>query len=343
MTSSSDLVRLDSNENPFGPSPLAIEAIRRSISESHRYPDNDCIALRQRLSELHGVSVEQIMVASGSTGVISLLCHASLGRGLNAVTSERSFIVYGVAVQAMGAQLIEAPMRENGIDPDAILATINSDTRLVLLANPNNPTGTMIDAAQIEKFIARVPPHVIVILDEAYHDYAAHFAQLRKVECTHSLEYVRQGTRVVVLRTFSKAHGLAGLRIGYGIGPAELLSSCAAIQDTYSVSSVAQSAALAALDDQTHISNAVSNNAEQAEVLSGALKNLGFAVSPTWGNFVYCELGRDAAQLSERLREQNIIVRPLGPWGAPNCIRVSIGTPAQNQKFIEALRRIALQ
>ena len=336
------IVRLDSNENPFGPSPLAIEAMRRAMSESHRYPENDCLALRQRLSELHGVPAAQILVAAGSTGVISLLCHTLLGPGLNAVTSQRSFIVYGMAVRAAGAQFIEAPMRQNGVDLDAILAEINPHTRLVLIANPNNPTGTVAEAEQIETFLAKVPPHVVVVLDEAYHDYATHFAKVRHLVYSRSLSYVLGGASVVAVRTFSKAHGLAGLRVGYGMGPAELLSYCASMQDTYSVSSAAQSAALASLDDQPHIAHAVSSNAEESDSLSLSLRELGFPVASTWANFLYCELGRDAAPVSQQLRQEGICVRPLGAWGAPACMRVSIGTPAQNQTLVDALRRITL-
>ena len=176
-----------------------------------------------------------------------------LAPGLNAVTSERSFIVYAMAVHATGAQLIETPMREDGFDLDAILNAINEDTRIVFLANPNNPTGTMLDADAVDKFMAEVPGHVVVVLDEAYYEFAVHFAAQRKVEYSRSLDYLRQGASVVVLRTFSKAHGLAGLRVGYGLGPAELMAYCARMRDTYSVSSVAQAAALAALDDQNHI------------------------------------------------------------------------------------------
>src|ERR1700757_2949385 len=221
------LIRLDSNENPFGPSPRAIEAMRRCLSDSHRYPDDDGSQLRSKLADLHTLAAEQVMITAGSTQMLALLCQAMLGPGLNAVTSERSFIVYGMAVKAAGAELIEVPMREDRFDLRRILDAINEHTRLVFLANPNNPTGTMLDAAALSQFIAEIPGHVVVVLDEAYYEFAAYFALRRSLEYSRSLDYLRQTTNVVVLRTFSKVHGLAGLRVGYGLGPAELLGFCA--------------------------------------------------------------------------------------------------------------------
>jgi histidinol-phosphate aminotransferase len=342
VTSEPHLIRLDSNENPLGPSPRAIEAMRRALAEAHAYPDNECSALTAKLSELHSTPTKQILVTAGSTGMLSLLCHTLLAPGLNAVTSEQSFIVYGMGVRATGAELIETPTRNDGFDLNAILRAINDHTRLVLLANPNNPTGTLLDVDERERFISKVPSHVVVVLDQAYYEFAAHFGEGRKVEYSRSLTYLRQGASVVVLRTFSKAHGLAGLRIGYGLGPAELLSYCRRMQDTYSVSSVAQAAALAALDDEEHVTRSVSHNAEQAQRLEAGLSNLGFRVVPTWANFLYCDLRQDAAAVCARLREEGVSVRPLGAWGAPTCIRISIGTVPQNEKILEAMRRLSI-
>ena len=336
----SPLIKLDSNENPYGPSPRAIAAMRDAMAESHFYPEDDSTALRSKLAEHHAVPPEQVLVTAGSTGMLSLLCHTLLGSGLNAVTSERSFIVYSMVVRRTGARLIEAPMDGDGFDLAAILAAINEDTRLVFLANPNNPTGTMLDASTVDRFIAEVPGHVEVVLDEAYYDFALQFAARRNVEYSRSLDYVRRGASVVVLRTFSKAHGLAGLRVGYGMGPAELLAYCVRMRDTYSVSSPAQAAALAALDDQDHIARTVSNNAAQAQILSAGLSELGYRAVPTAANFVYCDLGGDASGFAGKLRSEGVSVRPLGVWGAANCVRVSIGTPEQNQFFLEAVRKI---
>jgi histidinol-phosphate aminotransferase len=274
--------------------------------------------------------------------MLTLLCHTLLAPGLNAVTSEKSFIVYGMAVRATGGGLIEAPAREDGFDLAAILNAVNEHTRLVLLANPNNPTGTMLNTEELVQFLKRVPEHVVVVLDEAYHEFASHLAERRGVEYSRSLRYVYQGARVVVLRTFSKVHGLAGLRIGYGVGPAELMSYCKRIQETYSVSSIAQAAAIAALDDVDHVARSVSHNAEQAQVLESGLSKLGFRTVPTWANFIYCDLPDDATAVCGRLLDEGISVRPLGAWGASTCIRVSIGTAQQNQKFLEAMQRLSV-
>jgi histidinol-phosphate aminotransferase len=320
--------------------------MQAALASANYYPDDDCTELRCKLAAHHDVPTEQVMVTAGSTGMLSLLCHTMLAPGRNAVTSERSFIVYSMAVRATGARLIETPTRGDGFDLDAILNAINEDTRLVLLANPNNPTGTMIEVAAVDEFVAAVPAHVVIMLDEAYSEFAVHFAARDKVEYSRSLNYVRlnqlrQGASVVVLRTFSKAHGLAGLRIGYGLGPPELMGYCARMQDTFSVSSVAQAAALAALDDHYHIERTVSNNAEQARVLSAGLSELGCRVVPTAANFLYCDVGGEAAGVAERLRNLGVSVRPLGGWGAPTCIRVSIGTPEQNAVFLDAMCRIS--
>lgn len=338
--SQSPLIRLDSNENPLGPSSFAIAAIHSAQANVNLYPGDDCSELRCKLAAHHNIPVEQTLVTAGSTGFLSLLCQTLLAPGLNAVTGERSFVVYSQIVRATGAQLIEAPMREDTFDLAAILDAINAETRLVFLANPNNPTGTVLEAAAVEKFLAQVPAHLIVALDEAYYEYAAHFAALRGATYSPSLDYVRQRAAVVVLRTFSKVHGLAGLRVGYGFGPAELLTSCAQMRNTYSVASLAEAAALAAMDDHHHIDRALHLNADQAQVLTKGLSGLGYRVVPTWANFIYCDVGEDALDFATRLQAEGVVIRPLPLWGAPNCIRVSIGTPEQNQFFLEAVRRM---
>jgi histidinol-phosphate aminotransferase len=246
-----------------------------------------------------------------------------------------------MAVQATGGQLVEAQMRDDHFDLEAILAAIDSNTRIVFLANPNNPTGTMLEAPVVERFLARLPGHVVLILDEAYYEFAQHFSRLRKVKYSNSLDYVRQGESVVVLRTFSKAHGLAGLRIGYGLGPAELLAYCARMRGTFSVSSVAQAGALAALDDNFHIRRVVENTVMQSQILEVGLSALGFRVVPTSANFLFCDVGEDAATFAKGLLEEGVAVRPLGHWGAPNCIRVTIGTPEQNEMFLRTAGTVA--
>ena len=336
----SQLIKLDSNESPFWPSARAIDAMRSALATANSYPDDDCNLLRRELAGQYELQPEQMLVTAGSTALLSLLCQTLLAPGLNAVTSKRSFIVYSMAVQAAGGHLIEVPMRDDNFDLEAILSAIDLNTRMVFLANPNNPTGTMLEADVVERFVARVPGHVIVVLDEAYYEFAMHFAALRGVDYSHSLDYVRRGESVVVLRTFSKAHGLAGLRVGYGLGPAELLGYCTRMRNTFSVSSVAQAAAMAATGDLDHIRHVVENNAIQSRELAPALSMLGYRVIPTWANFLFCDLGEAAAAFANRLLEEGVAVRPLGPWGAPNCIRVTIGTAEQNQAFLQAVRRI---
>jgi histidinol-phosphate aminotransferase len=334
------LIKLDSNESPFGPSARVLEAMRRALNTSNFYPDDDCSQLRRKLAAHHALPTEQVLVTAGSTALLGLLCQTLLTPGLNAVTSERSFLVYSLAAQAAGGHLIEAPMREDGFDLEAILTRIDADTRIVFLANPNNPTGTVLGAEVVERFLAQVPSHVVVVLDEAYYEFAMHFAALRKITYSNSLDWVRKGASVVVLRTFSKAHGLAGLRVGYGLGPAELLGYCARMRNTFSVSSVGQAAALAALDDLEHVQRVVESNTIQSRDLSHGLSALGYRVIPTAANFLFCDLGEDAAVYADRLQDEGVAVRPLGPWGAANCMRVTIGTGEQNQAFLKAAGRL---
>jgi histidinol-phosphate aminotransferase len=333
-------IKMASNENPFGPSPKAVKAMQAALAESNFYPDNDAIELRQKLAEHHTVMPEQIVPTAGSTALLGIIARTLLAPGLNAVTSERSFIVYPIATQAAGGQLIQVAMRNDGFDLDAIAAAVDQHTRILYIANPNNPTGTLIPAEVLDRFLERVPEHVLVILDEAYYDFAEYFAIGRGVDCSNALDYVKRGHKVVVLRTFSKAHGLAGVRVGYGIGPAELMSYFARMRTTFSVSHVAQAAALAALDDEAHTQKTLQNNAEQAERLVARITELGYPPIPTWANFLYCELGDDAAAVAERLQAEGVIVRPLGPWGAPTAIRITIGTAEQNDIFLRAFKKV---
>ena len=338
--SSVDCIKLASNENPFGPSPKAVHAMQVALAESNYYPDNDVSELRQKLAQHHGMGPENIVPTAGSTALLGIIARTLLSPGLNAVTSERSFIIYPIATQAAGGKLIQVSMRENAFDLDAIADAVDHNTRIIYLSNPNNPTGTVVTAAETDKFLNRLPDHVITILDEAYYDFAQHFARLRGVDYSHAPDYAKQGRKVVVLRTFSKAHGLAGLRVGYGIGPAELMSYFARMRTTFSVSSIAQAAAVAALEDEAHIEKARRNNAVQAQLLADELNELGYKVAPTWANFLYCELGEDAAAIANQMQAQGVIVRPLGVWGAPTAMRVTIGIPEQNKVFLKAFKKV---
>jgi len=333
-------IKMASNENPWGPSPKAVAAMQAVLNDCNFYPDNDASDLRDALAKRHGVHPDQVVLTAGSTSLLGIIARTLLSPGLNAVTSERSFIVYPIATQAAGGQLIQVPMRRDSFDLEAVAAAVDGNTRIIYLSNPNNPTGTVVVASDLDRFLDKLPEHIIVILDEAYYDFAQHFATRRGLDYSHALQYVNQGRKVVVLRTFSKAHGLAGVRVGYGIGPAQIMSYFARMRTTFSVSAPAQAAALAALEDGTHVQKALVNNAEEAERLAESLRELGYEVMPTWANFLYCELGEDAAAAAQRLQTEGVIIRPLGPWGAPTAIRVTIGTPEQNGIFLSAFKRV---
>jgi len=332
-------IKMASNENPFGPSPKALEAMHCAAAESNLYPDNDTTELRQRIAGLNGLDPEQVLVTDGTTAFIDLITRTLLGPTLNAVTSERSFIVYLIATRAAGGELLEVKMKDHAYDLDAIADAVNEDTRIVFLANPNNPTGTLFDAKATDRFLQRIPPSVFVVLDEAYYDFATYFCRKRGIDYSHSLDYVREGRSLIVLRTFSKGHGLAGLRVGYGMGPPEILAYLERLKTAFSVSAVAEAAALAALEDTAHMQKTLENNERGAEFLLSKLRELGYDPVPTFANFIYFEPGAEAPALAKRIQNEGVIVRSLAPWGIPQAIRVTIGTPEQNERFIAALSR----
>jgi histidinol-phosphate aminotransferase len=341
LESSVTMIKLASNENPFGPSPLALEAIREAAAEVNLYPDNDASELRQALAARHQLEEEQIFIADGSLGILDVVARTLLVPGTNCISSERSFISYPLITRSIGAQFIEVPMRNHVYDLDAIAGAIDEQTRVVILANPNNPTGTMFDADATETFLHRVPESVLVILDEAYSDFAEHFAMQRGITYSRSFDYVRANrANVLVLRTFSKAHGLAGVRLGYACGDPELLRYFARVRNSFSVSVVAEAAGLAAIRDVEHIRKTVENNAVGAAWLMERFKELGIQAVPTSANFIYFTVDEDANAFAKRMQAEGVIVRSLVPWGARNSIRVSIGTPEQNETFFRALKKL---
>lgn len=313
--------------------------MRSALETSHLYPDDDAAELKRKLATVHGIRPEQVLVGAGSSELIAMIARTLLAPGLNAVTSEQSFVVYRLATNAARGKLIQIAMVDNGFDLEAIAKAITPATRIVFLANPNNPTGTVFDADRMDKFLAQVPEEVVVVLDEAYYEYADHLAKKRGFRYSHSVDYIRGSKNVVVLRTFSKVHGLAALRIGYAMGSPDLLARLAQARSTYSISAVAQAGALAALDDDKHIQMAVRNNASEAKRLTEELSKLGYHPVPTWANFIYCHVGEDAEGFATRLRDAGVLIRPLGPWGAPSSIRITIGTPEQNDRLLDALTR----
>jgi len=335
------MIKLASNENPFGPSPLALEAIRAAAAEVNLYPDNDASELRQALAARHQLDEQQIFIADGSLGILDVIARTLLVPGTNCISSERSFISYPIVTRTIGAQFVGVPMRNDAYDLEAIAGAINEQTRAVILANPNNPTGTMFDADATETFLNRVPGSVLVVLDEAYSDFAEYFARQRGIAYSRSFEYVRAGRQnVLVLRTFSKAHGLAGIRLGYACGNPELLRYFARVRNSFSISVVAEAAGLAAIRDENHIRKTVENNAVGAAWLMERFKELGIRAVPTSANFIYFTIDEDANAFAKRMQAEGVIVRSLVPWGAPNAIRVSIGTPDENETFVRALKKV---
>jgi histidinol-phosphate aminotransferase len=335
------MVKLASNENPFGPSPLAVEAMRAAATEVNLYPDNDASELRAALAARHGLQPEQIFIADGSLGILDVLARTLLVPGTNCVTSERTFISYPLVTRAAGAQLVAVPMRNDSYDLDGVAAAIDEQTRVVILANPNNPTGTMFDADAGDAFLKRVPEDVLVVFDEAYSDFAEYFARQRGIVYSRALDQVRAGRQnVLVLRTFSKAHGLAGIRLGYACGDPELLRYFAKVRNSFSVSVMAEAAGLGAIRDEAHVRKTVENNAAGASWLMERFAELGIQAVPTSANFIYFNIDEDGNEFSKRMQAEGVIVRSLVPWGIPNAIRVSIGTAEENEIFVRALKKI---
>jgi histidinol-phosphate aminotransferase len=338
------MIKLASNENPFGPSPLALEAVRTAAAEVNLYPDNDASELRAALAARHQLTTEQVFIADGSLGILDVLARTLLGPGTSCVSSERSFISYPLVTRTTGASFVPVPMRNDAYDLDAIAAAVDEQTRVVILANPNNPTGTMFDADATEAFLQRIPDHVLVVLDEAYSDFAEYFARQRGITYSRSFEYVRAGRQnLLVLRTFSKAHGLAGIRLGYACGHPELLRYFAKVRNSFSISVVAEAAGLAAIRDESHIRKTVENNAAGANWLMERFAEISIRATPTSANFIYFTIEEDGDAFARRMQAEGVIVRSLVPWGIPNAIRVSIGTPEQNETFVRVLKKVVRQ
>lgn len=327
-------VKLASNENPLGPSPLAVEAARRALAESHRYPDGGSYYLREALAARLGVPREKIIVGSGSTDIIHLAASVLLGAGESAVTSQGSFPLYYIAIEKMGANLIAVPQKNYAFDLDGIARAVQKDTKIIYIANPNNPTGSIFDADAFDTFLQKIPEEILVVLDEAYYEYV----QMKNY--SRSLDLVRANKNVLVLRTFSKVYGLAGLRVGYGIGPVELIGAMDKIRLPFPVSGVAQAAALAALDDTEHVKRSLEANRAGLRQLENGLREIGVKFAPSVTNFVLVEVGGDADVLAGELLKLGVIVRPMAWMGFPHAIRVTVGTREENEKFLNALQQL---
>jgi histidinol-phosphate aminotransferase len=326
------LVQLGMNENPFGPSPKGVEAARAFMNRVAPYPDDSGFFLRQKLAAHYGVSMDELIISSGSSDILAMAYHALLAPDAEVLTGEASFVVYYQLASMLNMPIVRVPMKDYAFDLDAMAARITPNTRLVVLANPNNPTGTMVRRRDLDAFMNRVPDHVLVILDEAYFEY------VRDSDYPDSLEYVRAGRPVLILRTFSKVFGLAGLRIGYGISTREIIGTLYKVRMAFNTNSVAQVAALAAWDDGEHVQKSVRLNREGLEFLYTGLTKRAIRYVPSFANFVLVELGRPARAVTEGLLKHGVIVRPA--WGCPTCIRVSVGTEDQNGRFLSALDEV---
>ncbi|HEY1326158.1 MAG TPA: histidinol-phosphate transaminase [Casimicrobiaceae bacterium] len=324
------IVKLASNENPRGPSPKALAAISAAAADLTRYPDGNAYALKQALAARLAVGAEQIVLGNGSNDVLELVTHAFLRPGDEAVYAQHAFTVYPLATQARGATGVVVPARDYGHDLCAMLAAITPRTRVVFVANPNNPTGTWIDPQRLEAFAAAVAPDVLVVLDEAYNEY------LDAAQQANATRWIARYPNLVVTRSFSKAYGLAALRIGYGVMDGAVADMLNRVRQPFNVNALAQAAALAALDDAAYVEDSRRLNREGLAQLAAGFARLGVKALPSHGNFVLVEVG-DATRVYGALLRQGVIVRPVANYELPTWLRVTVGLPQENERFLAAL------
>lgn len=324
-------VKLASNENPLGPSPKAMEAARRALGEANWYPDGGSKRLREVLAARLGVRADEIFVGLGSSEIIDLASRVLLRPGLEGITSEGSFALFSIAIRASGGKLILTPQKNFTFDLEAIARAVTPQTRIIYIANPNNPTGTAFGAAEFSAFLKKVPGDVLIVLDEAYREYA------ERKDLPDAMKLFREYNNILTLRTFSKVYGLAGLRIGYGIGHPTLVAEMNKLRTPFNVTSVGQAAALAALDDADHVQRSVEINRGERKRLFEGLKKIGLAPVESETNFLFVPIGPPAKALCDELLSEGVIVRPLAWMGFPEAIRISVGSPAENTKLLGAL------
>jgi histidinol-phosphate aminotransferase len=330
------VVKLASNEGPFPPFPGALEAMTRAALDLNRYPDGGIYRLHEALAARHGVAFEQVAIGAGADGCLDMLSQATLDPGDEIVCGWPSFPSYVIYALKQGATPVLVPLRNQRYDLDALLAAVTPRTKLVYVCNPNNPTGTMNTKAELDSFFANVPAHVLTVVDQAYFEYIGHPDYPDAIEA-----YVKAGSRAVVLRTFSKLYGLAGLRVGYAVGPRDVCAAMAKVRRPFDVTTQAQVAALASLDDSVEIARRRALNSEGLGRLAAILRGHGLEPADgAVGNFLYVEVGEDAPRLYDALLHEGVIVRPLAGFGAPTAIRVSVGTPEENEFFAAALGRV---
>ena len=328
-----DPIKLASNENSLGPSPKAQEAMRNAISSVHRYPDGSGYYLKERLTRLLGVSFEEIVIGNGSNELINLLIRVFIRPGYEVITSDPTFLMYHKMVQAVGGNNVVIPLSGYCHDLEAISQAVTPRTRLIFLDNPNNPTGTVIHSEDFDVFLQGLPDHLLIVMDEAYMEF------VRDEQTPKGVKYVKQDRRVVALRTFSKAHGLAGLRVGYGVMDREVAQYIERVRQPFNVNSMAQVGALAALDDNQHLKKTVDMVWQGMDFLTKSLEDLGCRVMPSETNFMFVDISKDAKTVYENMLRQGVIVRAMNAYGFPNHIRITVGLPEENARCIEALRQ----
>ncbi|GAB2872284.1 histidinol-phosphate transaminase [Pseudoduganella ginsengisoli] len=331
-----NIVKLASNENPFGVPDSAKDAMAAAAAELGRYPDANGFELKAALSKRYDVPADWITLGNGSNDILELAAKAFVQRSEGIVYAQYSFAVYALATQGLGARHIVVPAKDYGHDLDAMLAAIDGETKLVFIANPNNPTGTFIPGPQIEAFLKKVPANVVVVLDEAYNEY------LKPEDQYDSAAWVKQYPNLLVSRTFSKAYGLAGLRVGFSIAQPKLTDLMNRVRQPFNVNSLAQAAAIAALNDAAFLEKGARNNAAGYEQFVEAFEQMNLEYVPSYGNFVLVKVGEDpqaGARVNLALLKQGVIVRPVGNYGLPEWLRISIGLPQENAVLIAALQK----
>jgi histidinol-phosphate aminotransferase len=336
-----DVVKLASNENPVGPSPLAMAAAQAMLARAHFYPADDAFFLRRALAERLGVAPGALIFGAGSNEIIYMLVHALCRPGQDEVlTHQYSFISYRLAAMAYAAPFVEAPASaELGCDVDALIAAMSPRTKVVLLANPNNPTGAYVRTRDLERILEALPPHAVLVVDEAYHEYAMHAGAAAEYPSSQRYQSERE-PRVITLRTFSKIYGLASLRVGYGIGHPRVLGYVERVRKAFNVSGLAQAAALGAMDDTEHVARSQQVTRASLDMLLAGAERLGLRGYPSLANFVLVDVGRDAEPLYQALLQRGVIVRPLRGWGLPRHVRISAGTPSETERALAALAEV---
>lgn len=329
-----DVVKLASNENPIGPSPRAMEAAMRAMQSVNLYPDGSCFELRQAVAKHVGMPPECLLFGNGSDELIHYIGLTFLMPGDEVITGYPSFVRYEAAAKLNNAPLHLVPLREHRFDLPAILERISQRTKLVFIANPNNPTGTIVTADEVEAFMKALPEHVVVVFDQAYQEYVS------RSDYPDTLGYVREGRHVIVLRTFSKAYALAGLRVGYAIARPDIIDAMNRVREPFNVNSVAQAAALAALQDQEHLRRAVELNRQGLEYLYRHFERLGLSYVRSEANCVMVDLQRDSQPVFQALLRKGVIVRTGHIFGLPTYLRITTGKPEENERFIRALEEV---